>query len=214
MSSSKPPVGRLDPKIYRRRRAVLLLGLLIVIAVVVLIVVRPGSGHGAPGASAPVVSTSPATAPAVSPNPTVIPTTKASADGDPCDPKNIDVEALTDASSYGADQQPLLSLSLTNTGPNSCTIDAGTGQQVYTITSGTETYWTSTDCQTGPVSTVILLKPGKTLTSTPIPWDRTRSSKTTCSGARPPVPAGGASYHLKVSLDGVASKTTKQFLLN
>jgi hypothetical protein len=75
-------------------------------------------------------------------------------------------------------------------------------------------YWKSTDCQTDPVSTVIMLQPGKTLTSAPIAWDRTRSDPSTCKDTnRPAVPAAGASYHLKVQVDGITSKTTKQFLL-
>ena len=222
MSTIKRPVGPQSSRVYWRRRLIVLLGIVAVIVVILLIVFRPGASDGTPAAShtslaptAPTSSPTKATKTATAPSKTTIPTAKSTAvAGKPCVPANVTVEALTDADSYAAGQQPKLSLSLTNTGTVSCTIDAGTAEQVYTITSGSEVYWKSTDCQVKPTHTVILLKPGKTLTSTPITWDRTRSDKTTCTDKRPAVPAAGAAYHLTTSVDGVASKTYKQFLLN
>lgn len=219
MSTIKHPVGRQPSKVYWRRRLVVVLGIVAVIVVVLLIVLRPGPSEG--GTPVAVHTT---TTPSVSPSAThstssaaktTIPTTKSTAvAGKPCAAANITVGAITDADSYAADQHPKLSLSLSNTGTVSCTIDAGTAKQAYTITSGSEVYWKSSDCQVKPTHTVILLKPGKTLTSTPITWDRTRSDKSTCAGKRAAVPAGGASYHLQTSIDGITSETTKQFQLN
>ncbi|HEY5221731.1 MAG TPA: hypothetical protein VIJ18_01590 [Microbacteriaceae bacterium] len=218
MSTIKHPVGPQPSKVYWRRRLIVILGLLAVIVVIVLIVVRPGASSGqttpppATTSKPPAVKTTPG---ATSPPSTTIPTTAAQVAGAPCVAANIDVEAIMDATNYSAAQKPQLSLSLTNTGLKSCTLDAGTATQVYTITSGAEVYWKSTDCQTNPVHTEILLKPAKTVTSTPIAWDRTRSDPASCSStSRPVVPAAGASYHLKVSVGGFASATTKQFLLN
>lgn len=227
MSTFKHPVGRRSPAVYRRRRLVALLVLIAVVVLVVLMIARPWRGSAQTGApaSAPAAaatasktaraSSHPTTSAAPRSTATPTPASTAVAAGSPCDPAAIDVEAITDASHYSAGQRPLLSLSLTNTGSRMCTIDAGTAAMVFTITSGSDRYWTSTDCQTNPVHTAIKLEPHKTLTSTPIAWDRTRSSKTTCtSKTRPQAPAGGASYHLSVSVDGIASKTTKQFILN
>ena len=201
-----------------------LLILLAIIAGVLLLVFRPGSGGPATAGDGGAAGTAANGTPAPSGSQSALPGPKSSAKpvatatpkptaGQPCAPANVDVEAITDASRYAATAQPLLSLSLTNTGQTMCTIDAGTATMVFTITSGSEPYWTSTDCQTNPVHTDIKLEPGKTLTTQPIAWDRTRSSKSTCGGKRPVVPAGGASYHLKVSVDGIESKTSKQFLL-
>ncbi len=200
----------------------MLLGLLAVIAVVVLIVTRPGSHGGAQGeaphasaaSAAPSASHTSSTAATATPTASSTPTPTARAAGQPCQASDIDIEALTDASHYGSDQQPLLSFSITNTGSVMCTIDVGTAVQVYTISSGSDVYWRSTDCQKNPEHTEIKLQPNKTLTSTPIAWDRTRSSTTTCSGKRPAAPAGGSSYHLKVTVDGIASRQSKQFLLD
>lgn len=186
--------------------------LLAIIVVVLLIVFAP---RGKSDASAPVATHTATTAtPKATTNPTSVPTTKATASGKACAATAVDIEAITDANSYGPDAQPQLSFSVTNTGTKPCVFDAGTAKQVFTITSGNEVYWKSTDCQTDPVDTVIMLEPGKTLTSNPIAWDRSRSDPSTCGDKdRPAVPAAGASYHLKVQVDGVTSKTTKQFLL-
>lgn len=217
MSSLKHPVGPQPNRIYWRRRLVVGLALLAILVVILLIVFAP---RGNSDASAPVAthtSTSSTTKATTKPttNPTTVPTTKASASGKACATSAIDVEAITDSNSYGAGAQPQLSFSITNTGASSCTFDVGTAKQIFTVTSGNEVYWKSTDCQTTPVDTVVLLEPGKTLTSNPIAWDRTRSDPSTCGDkARQAAPAAGASYHLKVQVNGVTSKTTKQFLLN
>jgi hypothetical protein len=213
MSTFKHPVGPQPSKVYWRRRLIVGLGALAVIVVIVLIIVRPGSSSGEP-AKPVTTSTSTPSRTASDSGSTSIPTSSAKADGAPCTADQIQVVPNTDASSYAADAQPQLSFSLTNTGTTSCAMDAGTATQVFTVTSGSEVYWTSTDCQTDPVHTEILLKPGKTLTSSPVAWDRTRSDPATCGAQREAVPAGGASYHLKVSVGGFDSDTTKQFLLN
>lgn len=210
MSTFKNPVGPQPSGVYWRRRLIVLIGVVAVVVVIVLIVIRPGSSSGEP-AKAPVTTDTPKPAAAS----TSIPTSSASANGQPCKPANVKVEAVTDAASYSAGQLPQLSVALTNTGSNACVIDAGTAQQVFTITSGSEVYWKSTDCQSSKVDAQVLLQPGKTISSqTPITWDRTRSDPSTCQAHRAQVPAGGASYHLQVSVAGITSATTKQFALN
>ncbi|GAA1440639.1 hypothetical protein [Leifsonia poae] len=210
MSTFKHPVGPQPSKVYWRRRLLVALGLLAVIVVIILIVVRPGSSSGTP-AAVPTTSTTPKAAT----NPTSIPTTETTANGQPCTAANITVQAITDLNAYAAGQNPKLAVSITNHGTTSCKIDAGTSKQVFTITSGSEVYWKSTDCQTSKVYAEVLLQPGKTISSqTPITWDRTRSDPKTCQATRDQVPAGGASYHLQTSVAGIISDTTKQFSLN
>lgn len=222
MSTFKHPVGPQPSKVYWRRRLLFVLVLLAIVAIVVLIVVRP---HGSSSPTAVVTTGTPGAAGAAgatsSPKPTTastsIPTasTTTAKSGALCTSANVTVGAITDATSYAAGQLPKLSLSLTNTGSVPCKINVGTSQQVFTITSGTELYWKSTDCQTKPTNAEVMLQPGKTITSaTPIVWDRTRSDPATCNATRPPVTAGGASYHLTTSVAGITSKTTAQFALN
>jgi hypothetical protein len=94
-------------------------------------------------------------------------------------------------------------------------INAGTDVQVYKITSGADPIWNSTDCQSNPVTTPIVLEPGedKAQSTTPFPWDRTRSSKTTCDETRTQVAAGGGTYRLAVALGDIQSEGDKPFLL-
>jgi hypothetical protein len=221
MSTLRHPVGPQPKKVYWRRRLLVLLVLAAVIAVVVLIVVRPGSGAAsgsdatnAPsgaagsGADASGSGTGPGEVAAGSGD-------AAAADAPACAGGNIQVAPVTDADTYAADAKPQLSFTITNTGAEPCSINAGTSQQVYAITSGDETYWTSTDCQTEPSDTLAVLQPGVAVSSTPFTWDRTRSTPETCDSTdRPTVPAAGASYHLDVSVAGIDSADSKQFVLN
>jgi hypothetical protein len=198
MSTIRTPVGPQPPKTYWRRRLLVLLGVLVVILIIILLIVRPGG--------------SPKAVPSNTPKPGH--TTSSTAAVTTCKPAALDVEAVTDALSYAAGVQPKLSLTITNNGAAACTFKVGTDVQVYTITSGTEKIWSSKDCQTNPVADTVTLQPGTPVQSTPFAWDRTRSDPATCkSTTRPKVIANGASYHLNVTVNGVASAKSRQFIL-
>ncbi|MCU1413156.1 MAG: hypothetical protein JWN80_496 [Microbacteriaceae bacterium] len=201
MSTFRNPVGPQAPQVYWRRRLLVGLGVVAVLVVIILIIVRPGSG-GTP--TAQNTTTPPASASA---------STNASS-GTPCVDANLTLVAVTDKASYAAADKPQISMKLTNNGP-ACTVNFGSTKQVLTITSGSETIWTSTDCQTGAVDAPVVIKTGESKTTPAIAWDRTRSSKSTCSAtSATQVTAGGASYHLGVALGDLKSKDTVQFLLN
>lgn len=196
MSTIRNPVGPQPGNVYWRRRLLVLLGIVAVIVIIILIVVRPGGGK-------PVAhtTTTPHTAVAV-----------AAA----CKAGDVKVIGVTDALSYAAGVNPMLSLSITNTGSTACSFKDGSDQQVYVITSGTEKIWSSKDCQTGAVSATTTLQPGVAVKSTPFPWTRSRSNAAACSATNPPqVTAGGASYHLTVTVNGVSSAKadSPQFIL-
>jgi hypothetical protein len=201
MSTIKNPVGPQPPSVYWRRRLLLLLLIIVVIVVVVLIVGRPGSGTPA---SSPSGSNSTGHTPSAG---------ATGSSSTPCDPSVVTLQPITDAASYAAGVQPQLSMSITNSGASACTFDVGTDAQVYLITSGSDQIWSSKDCQTAPAADKRVLEPGKTVSTTPFPWDRTRSSTTTCTGSRPAVKGGGASYHLSVQVGAAKSAGTKQFVL-
>jgi hypothetical protein len=206
MSTIKNPVGPQPPSVYWRRRLLLLAVLVAVVVVVVLIIVRPGSGGTKTPAGGQTNGQS------GSPSPTF---SGAGGSAATCDPSVISLTAVTDAASYAAGAQPQLSMTIANNGASACTIDVGTDAQSYTITSGSDTIWSSTDCQTDKAALKQVLEPGvaKALSTTPFAWDRTRSSTTTCNGTRPAVTAGGASYHLNVKLGTITAKGSKQFVL-
>jgi len=223
--------------VYRRRRLVVLMALLAVVAVVWLLIAQPWRGSAAGGpqsvptttptptatsAPGPDVVTSPTVAPTptptVSPKPTVAPTPKPSSTAvaaPACKAADLEVEPVTDKDSYSSKQKPKLSIALTNTGDEDCTLNVGTSTQKFVISSGGDTWWRSTDCQSTPSDQIVLLAAGQKVTSAaPLVWDRTRSSVKTCSSSdRPKAPGGGASYHLSVEIGGVSSDTTQQFLL-
>jgi hypothetical protein len=196
MSTIRTPVGPQPSKVYWRRRLVVLIGALAVILIIILIVVRPG-GAKPTAANTNTPHTVAAKAPA-------------------CVPADVKVVAVTDALSYAPGVDPQLSLTITNTGSADCSFQDGSDKQVYVITSGTEKIWSSKDCQTGAEPATTVLKPKTPVKSTPFAWDRTRSNPAACSATNaPPVIAGGASYHLTVTVDGISSTKadSPQFVL-
>lgn len=221
---------------YRRRRLVVLLALLATIAVVWLLVAQPWVSatpvkaaqtqpaqpllpavtSTAQAADGPTPGATPAST--ATPGPTTGPrstaTPPATASGAPCAAGAVTVTAVTDRTSYPAGQDPKLSIRLVNNGPD-CTLNVGTAAQVFTITSGSDVWWRSTDCQSGASDATVTIKAGQTVTSAqPLVWDRTRSSVATCQAKnRPVAPAGGATYHLSVSIGGIASASTAAFAL-
>lgn len=208
---------------YRRRRLVLLLALLAVAVAVVLAVWQPWRGSAAPDAArtpSPSGSSTATAEPSSSPEPSATdpePSPDPSASGTApaiaaCTTSDISVQAVTDKDSYGAGELPQLSITLSNTSSDPCLINVGTATQSFVITSGTDTWWRSTDCQSESSDQVVQLAAGQTVSSvTPLAWDRTRSSVDTCGSARPQAPAGY--FHLQVSIGGIQGADTKMFEL-
>ena len=209
MSTLKHPVGPQPSSTYWRRRLVVGIALLAVIVVIILIIARLGSG-GAPAADTePAATTSPAAEDTAE--------TPDSTDVAACAEGVVSVVPITDQDSYPVGAQPLLSLSITNTGTTACTFSAGSDVQEYIVSSGEERIWSSKDCQSAPVADVRTLEPAATLTTTPFAWGLTRSepdNPAICEAGQPTVITGGATYRLGVSVNGVASADDKSFILN
>ncbi|WP_455905533.1 hypothetical protein [Microbacterium sp.] len=213
--------------VYRRRRLVTLVAAIMVVAVVGvavwLLVARPWA-NAAEATPSPSASASAPESP--TPDPTAgespaaeSPAPESSAEETPgivaCEARDVEVAAVTDADAYDPGVMPQLSISLTNRGSTDCAIDVGSTTQRLTVSSGSDVWWTSTDCQENPSSMVATLPAGATVTSkVPVTWDRTRSSVETCADEnRPRAPGGGASYHVAVEIGGFKGTTTKQILL-
>lgn len=239
--SGESPRRRHSPAVYRRRRIVLLVALVGVAALVWLLIAQPWRGAAAESTAAPEptptqaaatdlpvpeaatpsatpdadAAADPAPADTPAPSPTTAATPDATPAAQPCVARDITVEALADQDTYAAGQNPQLSIRLTNTGASDCTLNVGTSVQSFTIMSGTDVWWRSTDCQQEPSDMVVLLAAGQSVSSAaPLTWDRTRSSVSTCGeSARQIAPGGGASYHLSVEIGGIASTQSKQMLL-
>jgi hypothetical protein len=202
MSTIRNPVGPQSARVYWRRRLVVGILFVAVIVAIVLIVSRCTTG-ATPSAGGPSGST------ATSPSPTG----SADPDAAACNPAKVTVEAVTDAAGYDPGVIPQLSLVVKSTATTPCTLEVGSDVQEFTITSGDEVIWSSSDCQVDPEPRLQLLNPGVPVSSAAIPWDRTRSSTDTCDLPRDQVTGGGASYHLEVSVGDLKSATTKQFIL-
>ncbi|MCE7482506.1 hypothetical protein LZG07_11315 [Microbacterium profundi] len=208
--------------VYRRRRLAIFGGLILLILAIAagvwLAIAQPWTDAG--GAPAPTSTSTPSSTPTVTDTPSTDtpspePTAEEPATAVPCQARDVTVEAVTDAETYPSGVLPQLSISLTNKGDSDCTIDVGSTTQVFTVSSGSDTWWRSTDCQQDPSSMVVTLAAGQTVTSaTPVQWDRTRSDVATCDQEnRPRAPGGGASYHVAVSIGGFEAVATRQILL-
>ncbi|MEN9753438.1 MAG: hypothetical protein RL670_1129 [Actinomycetota bacterium] len=116
---------------------------------------------------------------------------------------------------FAAGENPMIWFSLTNQGKVACTFEAGSIGQFFTITTGPDTVWQSAQCdRSADVSAVVTLKPKIAMSSPPSSWLRVSSSESGCGEEQPAVVAGGASYHLTVTVNGVKSANDVQFVLN
>ncbi|WP_345801249.1 hypothetical protein AAIB33_17605 [Microbacterium sp. AZCO] len=221
---------RHSPAVYRRRRLVVLIAVLLIAAGIAwLLIAQPWRGlaltsEPTPSPTrtstqtptpTPTATPTPTPTPTPEPTPTGTPTPAATGTAGPCLASDILVEAVTDADTYAAGQNPQVSIKLTNQGSEDCTLNVGTTTQVFTVSSGNDVWWRSTDCQTEPSDMIVTLAAGQTVSSaTPVVWDRTRSSVSTCDTSnRPIAPAGGASYHVTVEIGGIPASQSKQILL-
>ncbi len=101
---------------------------------------------------------------------------------------------------------PKIAMSIKNSGTNSCHLDLGSAQQVLTISSGQEQYWSRRTARPAARTRTSRSSPGRRSRPPAIAWDRTRSSTSTCDSSRPAVTAGGASYHLQVAVGNLGRR--------
>jgi hypothetical protein len=137
-----------------------------------------------------------------------------------CPPGSVLAEAFVGnedgvKQSFSSGETPLIWYSLTNLGPVPCVFNAGARVTFFTISSGEETIWSSRDCdRTGDSDLSVLLQPNLPFLAEKAPWMKVRSSDTGCGETQRRAVAGGASYHLKVEVNGEISTNRQQFLLN
>ena len=141
--------------------------------------------------------------------------------GAACAPADLSIVGLvtnaagSSQSAFSAGINPYFGYQITNNAAADCTFDVGALNTFYKVTSGTETIWTSEQCdRTTLTSMPIVLKAGQAASSPLSDWFRVYSSVKGCGPEQNPVKGDGASYHLDVSVGGVSAKDTVQFLLN
>jgi hypothetical protein len=196
-------------QIYARRRGVLLLALLIVGIWGWISIANPFSASqseliGATSSSSATVSAE--TAP--------------SGEAPDCQPGVVKVEAMIGnetetLNSFGSDATPWIWYSIVNTGLEDCNFNVGKRGTFFTITSGERTYWSSKDClREGLTDAELVLPSNKAIMADRAVWEKVFSSADGCNSENnDAVPTGGASYKIKVEVNGVISEE-KIFILN
>lgn len=173
--------GRPSAKVLRRRRQVAGGIALLVVAVLIFGGVKlvgfigglgSSSSNDAGAATAPTVSSSAGVSSAIASASVQPDATKATKDV--CDEAGIKVTASADKESYAAGVDPKLTLRVSNTGTVACSVNVGTSQMEFKITSGTDTIFNSKDCQVDASNLAKTLNPGASETAN-FTWKRNRS---------------------------------------
>ena len=206
--SGSSSVRKPSPAVYRRRRLVVGGALLMVLAMVVGGFALAGAFTGG---SEQASSTDPASSSA-SAVPSAPPTESASASAAPtptasatpsCNQNLVTVSASTDKAAYGPDENPLLTLKVTNGGEVPCQVNIGTSQMEFLVTSGPDRVFSSRDCQAASEDLVKVIAPGASETAN-FPWPRNRSVEG-CQVVDAKPGAGGAYYIFTAKLGSKAS---------
>jgi hypothetical protein len=207
-ASGSSSVRKPSPAVYRRRRLVVGGALLMVLAMVVGGFAMAGAFTGG---SEQASSTDPASSSA-SAVPSAAPTESASASAAPtptasatpsCNQNLVTVSASTDKAAYGPDENPLLTLKVTNGGEVPCQVNIGTSQMEFLVTSGPDRVFSSRDCQAASEDLVKVIAPGASETAN-FPWPRNRSVEG-CQVVDAKPGAGGAYYIFTAKLGSKAS---------
>lgn len=197
------PAGPMPARVYWMRRLVVLGAVAVVVALGVVLVRLVGGGPGSSSVGAartlpPSPSASPTTSRAAS-------TTPSPTSGVPpaCEAASLGLTLEADAASYPRAKLPTFTVTLVNTGPVPCLVDAGDAQREIVVTSGADRIWSSRDCA-GPAtrSRRLLLVPG-TPDKTQVQWSRTRSAAG-CPGNQPAALKG--TYSAVLTLAGASSQ--------
>ena len=191
--------------VYRRRRLFVVAALLMVLAMVFGGFAAAGAfrGNSEQASSTGSSSDAPA-APAASPSatasaaPTPTPTSTST-----CNQNLVTVSASTDKAAYGAGENPLLTLKVTNGGTMPCEVNIGTSQMEFLVTSGADRIFSSRDCQAKSEDLVKIIQPGAS-ESANFPWARNRSVED-CQPIEAKPGAGGAYYIFTAKLGSKAS---------
>lgn len=117
--------------------------------------------------------------------------------------------------SFGVETLPALWYKITNNSQADCSFNVGPRVTFFTISSGDQTFWSSKDCnREGLEDAIVNLAAGQTLEAKASEWERSYSSQNGCNlEGNDAVPAAGATYKVRVEVNGVLSEE-KRFILN
>ncbi|RJN32629.1 hypothetical protein [Nesterenkonia natronophila] len=117
-----------------------------------------------------------------------------------CAPDDIDVRASTSHEVYDASTAPLLIMEIEHIGSEECTLDVGTAEQEYRVSTGGREIFTTAQCDLEGEPLEMDLEPGQTERANML-WPRSDSS-VDCSE---PADLATADYELTVAVSGITS---------
>ena len=165
---------RPSPKVYRRRRlAALIAGLLVIVLLVWAGIAIASSLRPKEAAEKPTQTTAPSDAPAApeSSGPVAEPSNGPAG----CSEGDISVSATTVQATHGPSENPVLVMTIKNDGQFECSVNVGTSQQEFTVMSGSDRIFSTSDCLADPSDIDITMKPGGS-ESARFTWERVRSA--------------------------------------
>jgi hypothetical protein len=169
VSSLLHPVGPQPRAVYWLRRVVILV--ILVAAVLLLAHACSGGSPANPGARDVAKA-------AGSPRPSG----QASAAAVPrCRPADLSASLATDRSTYGSGQQPRFTATFHNVSGATCRLVSTAATRSWTVTSGTDTVWSSSGCHLGSRTRTRLTATGTATVS--IRWDAHRNDASCTPGA-------------------------------
>lgn len=119
-----------------------------------------------------------------------------------CPDTAIAVLATSTAPSFPVGSNPILGMTITNSGTETCQRDVSGTLQTFTVLAADGArVWSTSDCFPGEGTEVRELTPGQTLKYT-VKWSGTTSAPG-CAGERAPIPAGD--YSVVAQLGGLVS---------
>ena len=128
---------------------------------------------------------------------------------------DVDTQVVETFNSFAPETNPDIWYEITNNGLVDCKFNVGSRVTFFTITSGEQTYWSSRDCdRSNDTDRYVTLPSNSAEEAAASPWEKSYSSENGCSAsANDLVPTGGATYKIKVEVNGVISEE-KRFILN
>lgn len=118
-----------------------------------------------------------------------------------CLPGSIVVAASTEKASYGAEENPVLVMRIENQGATPCELNVGTSVQEFTVMSGSDRIFSTSDCRADAKDYLLMMAPGSA-ESARFTWLRDRSAPGCGSIAAKPRPG---TYVFTAKLGDVAS---------
>ena len=203
------PVGSLPPQVYWRRRLMVGVLVVLVLWFAWLTNPFKSGANAAQSGSHPPAATgagTPSSSPTTTPSPTVTtaptPTTPATAKATPaatvtspkaaptttasptpslpkCPDASLTLAVSTDHRVYPAGALPKFTLDLANTGTTTCSVNVGSDSRDFTVTSGTDRIWSSSDC-TKKTPNVAPFQAKESVGYTHV-WNRQRSTPVGCA---------------------------------